>query len=287
MGNPQSPKLQSEIPEGARGLADRVRDESISLLNPDYYESKVGKTPDRSVLGYSPYEAQTSDLLRKALAGPVQQSYLSPEATKHLSDVLGGKFLTPDNPALTGVADAVKSQTDRYLAGKLDEIGSSYQIAGGGGGSAAAGAKSRATVDATQRLSETLASLYGGAYESERGRQAQLLPYGLTVTDNPVQRLLQALALGGQERGLAQQQQDVTIENFLRRREGALTPLQLAMQALQSYTGALQRPQYGPSELEQNLGLGFQGANTIANLVSAFKGVGKTGVGKTGVVKTT
>lgn len=263
-GSSDSPRIDSMIPPEVAGLARSVMGKAQGYLDKGF-----GPMPELRTLGFNPYETATIQKLKDAFSSTPA---LTARGASYVEDVLGGKFLNPDNPILSRYADAVSSGASRFLAKNADELASNFALAGGASSSALANAKMRAAVDSSQRVGEILSSMYANAYESERQRQQAALPLVEYFSNEPVQRLLQALQLGGTERSLAQTQQKDEYTNFVNRRENEILPLRLALSALQGIP--LEKPTYGPSEMEQNLSLLFQGMNALGGMGKGIASMG-------------
>lgn len=268
MGNPHPSKATPEQPEGLRDLSGKINSKAVDLLDKGF-----GDVPQLSVLGFNPYEQASMQKLMEAFAAP---NPLTGQATNYTADVLGGRYLDPaTNPALAKSAEAISGGAQRFLDANLDQLGSNFALAGGASSSALANAKKSATVSSARGVADALAALYGNAYSQERGMQQSILPQASALANEPTQRLLAALGLGGTQRQMAQGQSDIGYTNYLNNANAQAMPLQLAIQALTGMSGTYQMPEYGPSELQQNLALAFGGVQAASSAYSASKSGGK------------
>jgi hypothetical protein len=87
---------------------------------------------------------------------------------------LGGQYLSPDsNPHLQGIYDRGARDITRDYYGAVGSLGSRMEAAGRSGSGAHALGMSDAEENLARGLGQFRDQLYGGAYESERGRMGQ------------------------------------------------------------------------------------------------------------------
>lgn len=141
------------------------RAQSEIANNPtEYYPGQTVAAQDPATLGY-----QQNALGYAADGGPT---------SSYLTDVVGGKYLDPSsNPYLRSTYDlASKAVTDNYRDAVLPAINSRFALAGQSGSGNFAGAFARSNDALGGSLRDLGTQIYGGAYESERGRQQQAAP---------------------------------------------------------------------------------------------------------------
>lgn len=265
MGNSQSDKINPVQAPELQGLSGDILSHATSFLN-----NSSGAIPQQTVVGYNPYQQNTMSQLQSALG---TQNPIMGSASNYVGDVLNGKYLDPStNPALAASGAAASSGAQRLLNQNLDQIGANFALAGGSSSSAMANAKKSAVTATAGNLGQTLANLYGGAYQNERGNQNSALWQAPGISQAPVNQLMMALGLGGQQQAQSQAMANLPLQNFLTQMGIQGQGLSGALGALQGVGSTFMMPQYAPSELSQNLGLAFQGANSAGNLIGALRG---------------
>jgi hypothetical protein len=237
MGSTDSSKASASIPEGVFPYVKQNLDAASALRTPR--------------LTYN-----DSD---KALTALGQRQLSSSGAMNSANDLytamLQGKYLDPmSNPNSQGMLTALNTNYNRGLSQGLEQINSQFGMAGQPSASGVGrGYAQRYANSALSDYQNNLSNMLGGMYNTERGYQNQALYSG-----NPVNTAATAAnALANQERNLAQQQYGLDANQ-----------VQLLSQALAStpmgYT------QYGPSEFQQNFGMGTQAAQLALLSAIAF-----------------
>lgn len=144
--------------------------------NPQLMEKALEYFPDSTVADRNAWQTQAN----QNIAGMVGQG--SPNLNAALSEnekTISGQYLNVDsNPYLRGVGEAASQDISRaYNRTVAPGIASRFGGSGRSGGpisgtsGAEANAMSASQRDLGQELSQMFSKLYGGAYESERGRQ--------------------------------------------------------------------------------------------------------------------
>ncbi len=102
-----------------------------------------------------------------------------PQSQQYYSDVLSGKYLTPqNNPFLSGTMDYMQNQFGKTLGSSLDQLSSTFQAAGQPSSSGtAANYGTQAMQSALQNYQGQLAQLLMGNYQ--QGLQQQQDVYGM------------------------------------------------------------------------------------------------------------
>jgi hypothetical protein len=96
------------------------------------------------------------------------------------------------------MAEAISRQYGEALTGGLRQVDANAQRAGVPYSSRTAVTGGRVARLGAQDLADRISGLYGNAYESERGRQTSLIPYGLQEGQRP---LTQALSIASLMKG--------------------------------------------------------------------------------------
>ncbi len=269
MGSTQPSKAEADVPGIAQPLSQELLTQALNLF------AAPPTVPERQILGFSPQEQADISGLRGQLGvtAPSVQA-----AGPFLQSLFTGAAADPtQNPVLQAQINALTQASQQAFAPQLDIISSQFAGAGVPTGSAAATAATRAGLASQQNLQQTIASLLFGTQQATQQLGVQALPQALALQQDPLQRLQASLQLGGFERGLAQSQQDVGIENAIRQLQFTQFPFQIAAGAL----GALPlgTPQFGPSPLQQNLALAKGGIDILAGLKGLFPSKGGGGGG--------
>jgi hypothetical protein len=165
-GNQDSTTTQTpQIPEHLRPYANDYAAMGWGLANKPFQPYQGER-----VAGFTPDQIAGMDMTR-GVAG--QNSPLWGQAQSQLSDVIGGKYLSPDsNPWLRGMYDSAASRvSDQFARGTAANTDAQFARQGAFGGSAWSeqqGANARSLGDS---LSGLASNLYGNAYQQERGAQ--------------------------------------------------------------------------------------------------------------------
>lgn len=153
-------------------------------------------------------------------------------ANPYEQGVLGGQFLDiGNNPFIGGIANALTQRSEESLGRNLSQLSSPFAGAGGTMGFTGinAATRGRALDESGQNLSNALAQLFGGAYESERGRQQETAG----LLSGRTQSLIGAGAQGyGADQALRGQkaQARATVQSAQIRADASLEAAQLAQQ---------------------------------------------------------
>lgn len=129
------------------------------------------------------------------------------QAAGYNSDVLAGKYLTPEsNPYLRQTYDvAAGALSDNYRRAILPTIASRFARAGQAQSAQFAGAQNYADQSLARGLSELGTGIYGQAYADERGRQEAARAFAPTIAAEQQQRLDTARSVGEQRQAYQQQ----------------------------------------------------------------------------------
>lgn len=152
-------------------------------------QSEVGSQPQQyypgqTVASQDPATLQANQLmLQRGAAG----SPLVDAAQSQTQDVIQGRYLSPEsNPYLRGTYDqAAQAVTDNYRNSVLPDVTSRFARAGQLDSAGYTGARNYSDLALSRSLGDLGNSIYGGAYNAERGRQdaASLAAPGLAETD--------------------------------------------------------------------------------------------------------
>lgn len=156
-----------------------------------WYSSGYGRNPypGSTVVPFSPFSEQGFGMAaNRAVSG----SPINSSASNLMTKTLNGDFLSPDtNPWLSGTFD--------LAAGKVrSALDSQFNKGGLLGGSNHEGAMA-------SNLNDLATQLYGGAYESERGRQAQGMLFAPTLANQDYYDADVLSKIGSQYEGKAQE----------------------------------------------------------------------------------
>lgn len=116
-------------------------------------------------------------------------------ADSQLQATLRGDYLGQSNPYLSQMADAISRQYGEALTAGLRQVDTNAQRAGVPYSSRTAVLGGRVARLGAQDLADRIASLFGGAYENERSRQASIVPVGINAGQMPLQQALQIASL--------------------------------------------------------------------------------------------
>lgn len=171
----------------------------------------------------------TEQILAQALARPL---YLAP-AQQYIADVLGGRYLRPEEqPYLQTLRQEIERQAETATRQALEDIVSKTQQAGIPGSSAEQTMRQRVAQEIARQTTEQLGRLYGGFYEAERQRQAQMLPIYLQYALAPTQQALAGLQGQQYLRQALLQNILLPYQEWMRTRQEALIPIQARLQML-------------------------------------------------------
>jgi len=153
------------------------------------YEQAVQRS--RVPLGYSPWPgvaARDPNTLTGLTSTVAQGNAWSPyrEGVGSMAaDTFSGKFLSPDsNPYLKGTYDAAAQRVgENFNRTVMPGIASRYASAGRVGGPDEMAAYGRAQGELSDSLSDMASSIYGGAYDAERGRMTTLAQMAPALED--------------------------------------------------------------------------------------------------------
>lgn len=179
-------------------------------------------------------------------------------ANNQWSNIVSGNYLNPStNPYMQNVMDSSLAQFHRAMGTGLDQVFSRFNMGGHNpGGSAMAGAAGNfarnTTADYTNNMNNMLFGQYNTGMQQMIQAMQQNSPMNLLQQAMPYANLPQTLDL--QQFGLNQ------------------IPIQLMMQFLQSVP--MQRTMYGPSEFQNNFGMGMQGLQAAAGAYKAYNAPG-------------
>lgn len=178
-------------------------------------------------------------------ASSVDPTALDYQYRPELNRVTGGNYLYGEsNPYLEGMYDsATRNVINQFNRNVLPSIDQSAQAAGRYGSGAWADLRSQANQDLLNTLGDVSSNMYGGAYESERGRMMQGLGLGGQLSEADLQAQLQR-----------------NIQNAGFGQEAGQTNAQLGQQR------NIRQAELGQDLLGQQLGLGLQRATTQAGL---------------------
>jgi len=170
---------------------------------------------NQQVAGLDPMQTQAIEGIGQVGAG---QQGLYDTSINELQKTLGGEYLSPEsNPHLRGLYDSsARALTDQYMLGAAPQLDAAARDAQAYGGSAHTELANAQRYGLGQNLTDLANQVYGGAYESERGRQLygqQLVPAVTQAQYTPFQ---QELAAGDIRRAQQQQELDVDTQNVQR-----------------------------------------------------------------------
>ena len=118
--------------------------------------------PGATMAGFDPMQKQANQSVFDLGIGG---GSFNPAAMSHFNSVLGGPQV---NPYINDIASRIKRDFGETVQPRIDAM---FRGAGAGGGSAHALATGRAATG----LGDSLAKLYGGAFEADQGRKMQAL----------------------------------------------------------------------------------------------------------------
>jgi hypothetical protein len=138
------------------------------------------------------------------------------QAAGYNSDVLSGKYMSPEsNPYLRDTYDqASRAVTENYRDAVLPAVTSRFALAGGAGSGGYVGARNRADQSLARSLGDVATNIYGGAYESERGRMDSARGFAPTLADDETNRLGLRQGVGQQKEQYQQSLIDELISRF-------------------------------------------------------------------------
>jgi hypothetical protein len=138
------------------------------------------------------------------------------EAAGYNSDVLSGKYLSPEsNPNLRATYDqAAQAVTDDYRNSVLPAISSRFARSGNSLSGQYLGASARADQGLARGLSTLATGIYGGAYDAERGRMDSARSFSPVLAEDQQNRLAAEQSVGQQKQSYAQSLIDELINRF-------------------------------------------------------------------------
>jgi hypothetical protein len=214
MGSGGSPTqtTTTELPAWAQPYA-------TSLLQAGFGQALPGGQPGPSPLPYSQVAPFTQDQLKgfQLTRGAADQAQgLSGAYSGYLSDVVGGKYLSPDdNPYLSKYFDAAaRDVTRNYTQSTSPEILRQAIQSGTPFSSGTAQAYANAQEGLHTALTDLGAKIYAPAYQQERGYQQQgasMLPSAMQAGFLPGEAYG---AIGGQQQGQAQNVYNQAYQNI-------------------------------------------------------------------------
>jgi hypothetical protein len=163
----------------------------------------------------APFNATQQAGLQYLGNSAVPEALLAGQGANELSRTMGGAYLSPDtNPHLDATyGSASRGLVDQYRMATAPSLMAQAQQAGVSGGSAEGQQQAFNQYGLGQNLSDLATQIYGGNYQTERGRQLSALgmvPGAQTALAVPGQQLLGA---GTLEQGQAQTELDVSRQN--------------------------------------------------------------------------
>ena len=143
-----------------------------------------------------------------------------------LNQTIGGGYLG-SNPYLDSMFNSAASGVGRQFSQNvLPGIASMFSGAGRTGSGAEAGAADRATQAYGDTLGRMGSSIYGGAYESERGRQMQAMGMAPAYAANDYTDIAQLANIGRAQEGRTQDELNADIQRFQFAQNRPLSKLQ-------------------------------------------------------------
>lgn len=248
---------------------------------------------DPTVLGFNPNEVAGQQQALDAANG--WMTNLSQQAASSNSFLMNPNILSPDsNPYLKAQGDAITNNaTENLLTNILPSLRSGSVVAGGfnsGGNTRQSLAESGAVGQTNDSITNALANLYGGAYQSGLSTIGSAIDRNPTVMSGLLAPATVTAGVGAQQRELAQAQSNQTVNNANNRAalEAQLSWLQqqlpfLQAQQLYSLVGSMPGGSgvstvTGASPSSNPLQGALGGAATGASIGSIIPGVG-TAVG--------
>lgn len=169
-----------------------------------------------TVLGFNPLETQGQDAAVSAAQGVIQN--LASQAAGTNSFLMNPALLSPDsNPYLSAQGDAVaRKATDNLTQNILPALRSGSVVASGfnSGGNTRQGIAEGLAVGNTNRdITDALASLYGGAYQSGLSTLGAAVDRNAGVAAQQLSPAAILSGVGAQRRDLAQAQSNQDVNN--------------------------------------------------------------------------
>jgi hypothetical protein len=195
-GSSQRSTSSTSVPKWQRKYLEDLYGQAQSEVanNPmEMYGGDMVAAQDPATLGYY------GDALDYAANGNAGLN----QAGDYNSDVLEGKYLGPEsNPYLRDTYDmASRAVTENYRDSVLPAVTSRFARAGQLGSGGYVGARNRADQSLARSLGDVATGIYGGAYESERGRMDSARSFAPVLAEDETYRL-------GLQQGVGQQKQD-------------------------------------------------------------------------------
>lgn len=135
-----------------------------------------------------PFAPQTEQALHGIEQRATQGSNVTRAGQGLVTDTLNGKFLDQQNPYLQATFDKAAQATQASLEGQFAGTGRNVQ----------------ASLPArTDMLTSLATQIYGGAYDAERNRQTQALPYVSPLAEADYRDLAALQGVGGQVEDLS------------------------------------------------------------------------------------
>lgn len=188
---------------------------------------------------------------------------------------LGMAMGAPDvanNPYVTGMADAIQARVNRNLSENILPQLAANEVAGGGFGTRGAVAQGLAARGTSDVLSEALANLYGGAYNTGMGAMLS----GMSMAPGLMQGLTAPAAMYGQAGALQRTEAQRAIDEEMARfsfeqEEPYLRTERILGLGLPLATGFAQGTSSGttttaPSPFQQIAGMGMLGTAALGGL---------------------
>lgn len=188
----------------------------------------------QSVQGFDPAQQLG---LNQVMGSALQSQALPQQAMQQLMATLGGQYLDPrTNPYLAGAYNtASQSMVNQYRDAVAPGIFSQAAQAGSLGGSAQNQLAASSRYDLGRNLGDLANQMFGGAYESERGRMTEAqgaVPSILASQFVPGQTMFEA---GAQRQMQGQNERDTAAQNAMRQWQ---TPFDMLSQLGGSLTTA-------------------------------------------------
>lgn len=253
----QAPYLTSGFAQ-AKGL--------LGKGGPQYY-------PNSTV---APFGADTNQALNMFRQTAQNGSQIPGAATDQLASTLQGDYLN-SNPYLDAMYNSAASRvTENYQEGVAPSIGAQFDSAGRYGSGMYQNAMEGSQQQLGDSLSQLAANLYGGSYESERGRQIQAAGMAPSVAPLGYYDAAQMLNVGEMTDAKSQQQLSDQVNRYQFNQERPYDALGRYMGLIQGNYGGQSTQPYFTNNTAQNLGLGLAGIGVADSILGGTKygGVG-------------
>ena len=236
MGGSKDQKTTSytDVPPWAQPYAKQGLAGLVNMAMPGGQFAQMPAGLQQQFYGLTSEQQQAISGMGQTAMGP--ESQMLGQASGLLSRTMGGEFLGPEqNPYLRQAYEqAAQSVTDQYRTATAPGLQAQAAQAGALGGSAYNQAGMQQRYGLGQTLNNLATDIYGGAYESERGRQQQAMQMAPSMGQALMQPYEQMYQAGALTQADQQAQEQMRMQNEMRQQQ---YPFQMGEQLINAIRG--------------------------------------------------